>query len=64
MARERKTNAQQEDVRKDDVRPVAQASEISGLAKQQESTQHKERFHHFLRALARDMARADHDQDS
>ena len=57
MARERKTNAQQKDVRKDDVQPVAQASEISGLAKQQERTHPK--LIALVKLLARQAARED-----
>lgn len=63
MARKRKTYMQKEGVQQDDARPYVHASALSGLASQPESAHHKESFNHFLRALARELARADHSHD-
>ncbi len=63
MARKRKTYTQKEGAQQDDARSFAHASELSGLASPPESPHHKESFNHFLRALARELARADHSHD-
>lgn len=63
MARKRTPYTQKENAQKSGTLPYAHASKRSGLASQPESLHHEERFHHFLRALARALARADHSGD-
>ena len=63
MTRDGKSNAQQEGVRQVEARAVVQTCPPSGLASETKSPHHKERLHHFLRALARELARADHERE-
>ncbi|WP_157056339.1 hypothetical protein [Pseudorhodobacter aquimaris] len=60
MARERKRFTQQEGTPQGDALPCAQTSAVSTVANQAGSTHHKERLHDLIRALARELARADH----
>ena len=63
MARERSTFTQKEGVQKKGARPDTRNSDPAGLATHAKSAHSKEAFHHFLRALARELARADHNAD-
>lgn len=63
MTRDGKSNAQQEGVRQGEAQPVVQTCPNSGLASVAESPHHKESLHHFIRALARELARSDHEGD-
>jgi hypothetical protein len=63
MARERNTFTQKEGVRKEAARSDAHISDPAGLATHTESAHSKEAFHNFLRSLARELARADHNAD-
>lgn len=60
MARERERFTQKEGAPQGDGLLCAQASDVSALASQAASTHHKEALHHLIRALARELARADH----
>ena len=63
MARDRKSFARKKGAACGGPPPSAHPPEVCGLASQPESTHHKERLHHFLRALARELARADHERE-
>jgi hypothetical protein len=60
MARERERFTQGEGAPQGDALPNAQAPDVSTLASQAASTHHKDAFRHLMRALARELARADH----
>lgn len=63
MARERKTSMQKEGVHLDDTLPFVQTSPLSGLASPSDIPDHRESLHRFLRALARELARTDHERN-
>ncbi len=63
MARERSTFTQKEGVQKKGARSDTRISDPPVLASDNESAHSKEAFHHFLRSLARELARADHSSD-
>ena len=63
MARDRKSLARKKGAACGGPPPNANPSDVCGLASHPESTHHKERLHHFLRALARELAGADHERE-
>jgi len=63
MTRKRKTYTQKEGGRQADTQTCARISEPTSLASQPENPHSKEDLHLFLRALAREQARADHSLD-
>jgi hypothetical protein len=63
MTRKRKTYTQKEGGRQADTQSGPHISEPFGLASQPKNPHPKEDIHLFLRALARELARADHSHD-
>ena len=60
MARERERFAQGKGAPQGDALPSAHASDVSTVANPVAAAHHKDALHHLIRALARELARADH----
>ena len=64
MARDMRDIAKRKDAAKPAAAPACAAPPDTALAKTPRGADDREAFHRLIRALARDLARADHERDA